>query len=58
MRKFIKKLDIFGRRVQLRIGDNKSHRTICGAILTIMLFVCLTALSIYMTLEWITKSDP
>lgn len=39
--KKIKKLDIFGKSIDLTFNTNRTHKTCCGAIITIFIFLLL-----------------
>jgi len=34
----LKKVDIFGRSVELRLDKSKKHKTYCGALMTMFIF--------------------
>lgn len=35
----VKKIDIFGRSVELRLDKRKKHKTYCGAFITMIIFL-------------------
>jgi len=47
MMNFLKSTDIFGPRIELRLGKKKSHKTFCGGVVTVSIVaICLAALVI------------
>lgn len=44
----LKRVDVFGRKVELRLNKSKTHKTYCGTFMTLILFfITLATAMIY-----------
>lgn len=54
----IKEIDVFGPKIELRLGKKKSHKTFCGATITIFVFLCCITACVLIGKELILKGHP
>ncbi|KAL4468581.1 hypothetical protein ABPG74_005084 [Tetrahymena malaccensis] len=58
LKRFVKKLDIFGKPVQLRLEKRKAHKTLCGGIVTLLIIISVVLITIYYGLKLYYKQNP
>ncbi|KAL4484423.1 hypothetical protein ABPG74_019600 [Tetrahymena malaccensis] len=56
--KYIKEIDVFGPKIELRLGDKKTHKTLCGATMTLFVVACSITAVILIGKELIQKDSP
>ncbi|EAR90540.1 transmembrane protein, putative (macronuclear) [Tetrahymena thermophila SB210] len=58
LKRSVKKLDIFGKPVQLRLEKRKVHKTLCGGIVTLFIIISVVLITIYYGLKLYYKQNP
>ncbi|KAL4489923.1 hypothetical protein ABPG72_010822 [Tetrahymena utriculariae] len=56
--KYIKEIDVFGPKIELRLRDKKTHKTLCGATMTLFVVACSITAVILIGKELIQKDSP
>lgn len=58
IQKYIRKLDVYGKKVELRLRGKKSHKTVLGGIVAILNGLILSFIAYYYVQKFLNKSDP